>query len=69
MRAFAIVAVLISTLSGQFVAAQIKNFPYEAKVVVDEVFIRSGAGDSYYPTQKLSRESVVTVHRHDPGGW
>jgi hypothetical protein len=69
MRAFAIVAVLISSLSGQFAAAQIKNFPYEAKVVVDEVFIRSGAGDSYYPTQKLPRESVVTVHRHDPGGW
>ncbi len=69
MRAFAIVAVLISTLSGQFVSAQIKNFPYEAKVVVDEVFIRSGAGDSYYPTQKLPRESMVTVHRHDPGGW
>jgi len=69
MRAFAIVSVLMSTLSGQFVAAQIKNFPYEAKVVVDEVFIRSGAGDSYYPTQKLPRESTVTVHRHDPGGW
>lgn len=69
MRAFAIIPFLISTLTGQFAAAQIKSFPYEAKVVVDEVFIRSGAGDSYYPTQKLSRESVVTVHRHDPGGW
>ncbi len=69
MRAFAIVTFLISTLSTQFATAQIKSFPYDAKVVVDEVFVRSGAGDSYYPTQKLPRETVVTVHRHDPGGW
>lgn len=69
MRAFAVVTFLISALSAQFVDAQIKNFPYEAKVMVDEVFIRSGAGDAYYPTQKLPRETVVTVHRHDPGGW
>ena len=69
MRALAIVTFLISVLSSQFAAAQIKSFPYDAKVVVDEVFVRSGAGDSYYPTQKLPRETVVTVHRHDPGGW
>ena len=69
MRAFAVVTFLISTLTAQFAAAQIKSFPYDAKVVVDEVFVRSGAGDSYYPTQKLPRETVVTVHRHDPGGW
>lgn len=69
MRAFAVVTFLISTLSAQFAAAQIKSFPYDAKVVVDEVFVRSGAGDSYYPTQKLPRETVVTVIRHDPGGW
>ena len=69
MRAFALVAFLIFTLPAQFAEAQIRNFPYEAKVVVDAVFVRSGAGDSYYPTQKLPRETVVTVHRHDPGGW
>lgn len=69
MRAFAVVAFLLTTLTAQFTAAQIKSFPYDAKVVVDEVFIRSGAGDAYYPTQKLPRETVVTVHRHDPGGW
>ena len=69
MRAFAVVTFLISALTAQFAAAQIKSFPYDAKVVVDEVFVRCGAGDSYYPTQKLPRETVVTVHRHDPGGW
>lgn len=41
MRAFAVVTFLISTLSAQFAAAQIKSFPYDAKVVVDEVFVRS----------------------------
>ena len=69
MRAFAVVAFLLTTLSAPFADAQIKSFPYDAKVAVDEVFIRSGAGDAYYPTQKLPRETVVTVHRHDPGGW
>ncbi len=69
MRAFAVVAFLITALSAPFAAAQIKTFPYDAKVAVDEVFVRSGAGDAYYPTQKLPRETVVTVHRHDPGGW
>ncbi|HQX53587.1 MAG TPA: SH3 domain-containing protein [Planctomycetaceae bacterium] len=69
MRAFAVIAFLISAVSAQFAEAQIRNFPYDAKVVVDEVFVRSGAGDSYYPTQKLPRETVVKVHRHDPGGW
>jgi len=69
MRAFAVVAFLLTTLSAQYAAAQIKSFPYDAKVAVDEAFIRSGAGDAYYPTQKLPRETVVTVHRHDPGGW
>lgn len=69
MRAFAVVAFLFTTLTVQLADAQIKSFPYDAKVAVDEVFIRSGAGDAYYPTQKLPRETVVTVHRHDPGGW
>lgn len=69
---FAIVMPLIA-LSGGITAsvasAQIREFPYEAIVVADEALVRSGAGDSYYPTQRLPRESVVTVHRHDPGGW
>ena len=46
------------------------EFPYQAAVVVDEVLVRSGGGEkSFYPTQRLIRDAVVTVHRHDPGGW
>lgn len=74
MRAFATVVLSNVTLFSTLLVAspshaQIKTFPYEAKVVAEETFARSGAGDAYYPTQSLARDAVVTVHRHDPGGW
>jgi len=74
MRAFATVVLSATTLVVSSVFAspamgQIKTFPYEAKVVADETFARSGGGDAYYPTQSLPRETMVKVHRHDPGGW
>ncbi len=50
-------------------AGQGRTFPYQARVVVDELFARSGAGESWLPTQRLTRDAIVTVHRHDPGGW
>ena len=72
-RAFATVVLFAVTLIvpclTSSATAQIKTFPYEAKVVADETFTRSGAGDAYYPTLSLSRDAIVTVHRHDPGGW
>lgn len=69
-RAFVAIAVFCGLIVPK-AAAQIRDFPYEARVVVDETYVRSGPGDSdkYYPTQKLTRESVVRVLRHDPGGW
>ncbi|MCA9062095.1 MAG: hypothetical protein KDA96_03525 [Planctomycetaceae bacterium] len=51
------------------ILAQVKDFPYDARVVSDEVFIRSGGGESFYPTQRLTRDARITVFRHDPGGW
>lgn len=45
------------------------RFPYEATVASDNVYVRSGPGRKYYPTNKLNREERVVVHRHDPGGW
>ena len=44
-------------------------FPYRAYVVTDDVYVRSGPGQSYYPTCKLKAGHVVEVYRHDPGGW
>lgn len=46
-----------------------QSFPYKAYVVSDEVYVRSGPGQNYYPTDKLKRGQEVEVHRHDPGGW
>ncbi len=68
MRFLSLLVILL-TLIAESVIAQTRDFPYQAKVIVDEVFVRSGAGDSWLPTQRLQRDAVVTVHRHDPGGW
>ena len=62
----AAVFLLICSVSAH---AQSVQFPYEAKVVAEETYARSGGGDSFYPTQRLSRDTVVKVFRHDPGGW
>ncbi len=54
---------LASTAGGQ------ETFPYTTTVVSEDVYVRSGPGQSYYPTQKLRRGEQVEVYRHDPGGW
>ena len=45
------------------------EFPYTACVNSADVFVRSGPGKNYYPTDKLSKGDKVEVYRHDPGGW
>lgn len=59
-----IVCTLVSSAS-----AQGQKFPYQARVTADEVYARSGAGEAFYPTKSLVRDTTVTVRRHDPGGW
>jgi hypothetical protein len=54
-------------LVGQAAAEQ--AFPYTAYVTADDVFVRSGPGENYYPTDKLKAGTPVEVYRHDPGGW
>ena len=44
-------------------------FPYKTCVAADDVYVRSGPGQNYYPTDKLRRGQEVEVYRHDPGGW
>ena len=46
-----------------------QTFPYTAYVTADDVYVRSGPGQSYYPTDKLKPGQQVEVYRHDPGGW
>jgi SH3-like domain-containing protein len=38
-------------------------------VTNEDVYVRSGPGDDYYPTEKLKLGQEVEVYRHDPGGW
>jgi hypothetical protein len=46
-----------------------QTFPYRAFINANEVYIRGGPGQSYYPTDKLRIGQEVEVYRHDPGGW
>ncbi len=64
---FASLAWLVA-LVGQNAHAQ-QGLPYEATVVANNVYIRSGPGTEYYPTGKLQTGETVEVYRHDPGGW
>ncbi|MBW3598704.1 MAG: SH3 domain-containing protein, partial [Planctomycetes bacterium] len=50
-------------------AASGEEFPYTAEVAHEAALVRSGPGESYYPTGRLLRGSKVEVHRHDPHGW
>lgn len=60
-------AVALGGLSLRGAAAE--EFPYRAYISTDEVNIRSGPGENYYPVLKLARGDAVEVYRHDPGGW
>lgn len=61
------VAVVFSLLSAG--AARGLDFPYTAYVNSTDVYVRSGPGRDYYPTDKLQKGERVEVYRHDPGGW
>lgn len=59
--------VVCAALAALHAAAE--EFPYRGVVRTDGVYVRSGPGQSYYPTQQLRAGDVVEVYRHDPGGW
>jgi hypothetical protein len=66
-RLLALAACCCAMLGRSAVAEQ--SFPYKAYINANEVYLRSGPGQSYYPTDKLSVGQEVQVYRHDPGGW
>ncbi len=45
------------------------SVPYNAKVVAERTFVRSGGGEAFYETSVLGRGSVVRVLREDSDGW
>lgn len=60
-----LIAVALSTACAQ----DQLPFPYQARILNNEVTIRSGPGEVEYPTDKLKQGTTVTVDRHHPGGW
>lgn len=54
---------------GAAALARAGEFPYTAYVNSGDVYVRSGPGRNYYPTDKLQKGEKVEVYRHDPGGW
>jgi uncharacterized protein YraI len=61
-----VAAMLVLCGAGQTLCAE---FPYTAYVNSADVYVRSGPGRDYYPTDKLQKGEKVEVYRHDPGGW
>jgi hypothetical protein len=68
MRAWRSIFGLIVSAAALPCAAE-EKFPYTAYINADDVYVRSGPGQNYYPTVKLSVGQEVEVYRHDPGGW
>lgn len=64
-------AILVLTLIGAWTAAYgaEPQYPYRGYINADDVYLRSGPGENYYPVSKLGRRQAVDVYRHDPGGW
>jgi len=63
-------AVLVAvTVSVAPTTAAGQTFPYKARIIGHEVYVRSGPGEDFYPTGKLREGAEVEVYRHDPGDW
>lgn len=64
-----LLTILAWGLSAPFAGAAEGRPPYVGYITADNVDARSGPGDEYYATMRLSRRDRVEVYRHDPGGW
>jgi hypothetical protein len=68
-------AILCLSLSASARAEELPDdaddtqFPYDAFVNADDVYVRSGPGQNYYPVLRMKRGDRVQVYRQDPGGW
>jgi len=69
MHLLTIVLLQVSHAVCAQAAQSFTTFPYQAVVVAEEAYVRSGPGRSYYPTEKLNRGQTVEVYRHEAGGW
>jgi uncharacterized protein YgiM (DUF1202 family) len=65
---FAVFGLIVLHSAGEAAFAA-EKFPYTAYTNSGDVYIRSGPGKNYYPTEKLGKGEAVEIYRHDPGGW
>ena len=66
---FVSVAAVTTVSIAPCCAASDEQFPYTAYANSEDVYVRSGPGKNYYPTEKLGKGTPVEIYRHDPGGW
>jgi hypothetical protein len=69
MSAALCICVFLGSCLAEGLSAEGPQFPYKAHIAVDEAYIRSGPGSTFYPTDKLAKGAEVEVYRHDSGGW
>ncbi len=71
MRTIVITALLVCSLFGltERLSAESRQPPYDAVIVDDDAYARSGPGKEYYPTSRFRKGDRVVVMRHDRGGW
>jgi len=70
MARYLLLAIVAITLGAYPTGrARAVEFPYTAYVNSNDVYVRSGPGRNYYPTDKLQKGMKVEIYRHDPGGW
>ena len=62
------VTMLLGMLTVPPAAAE-QILPYKAQVSTVGVCLRSGPGENYYATERLSAGTEVEVYRHAPHGW
>jgi uncharacterized protein YgiM (DUF1202 family) len=63
-----LLAIVLSVVTARAAAAE-TGFPYQAVVTTDNIYVRSGPGENFYPTDRLKAGQAVEVYRHDAGGW
>ncbi|MCH8922456.1 MAG: SH3 domain-containing protein [Planctomycetes bacterium] len=68
MRCLSVLVVCWCALSVDSVRAA-EPFPYTGYIAGKNVYVRSGPGKNYYPTDKLQQGTPLEIWRHDPGGW
>lgn len=71
MRTIVITAILACSLFAltERLSAESRQPPYDAVIVEDDVYARSGPGKEYYPSSRFRKGDRVVVMRHDRGGW